>query len=178
MKLSDDLHEALFGDAAIIRDLEKCEADYEFGISSALFSAISLCARYQAVIPEWAADAILRVESDLEKGITADFNEVFGFHQTTRQLNRKRRDARIAENRSRVIGMLIKHRCDDGSFNADEAFGAIADDTGLSRRDIEEIYRRYGKRLKDIPRGNPGNAIHGQLNAVLPPPRRRGRSIL
>ncbi len=90
----------------------------------------------------------------------------------------RKREARIRDNTQKVLGMLMKYRCDGGGLNVDLAFGYISDDTGLPRRDVEEIYRRSGKWVKDIPQGNPGGVNYCFCYGVYPWPRRRGRPIL
>lgn len=177
INLSKNLTDKMFGDEAVIGHLENCEDRYREGKLEALFEALVLCARFQAVIPDWAADAIIDAETALNSGDCKDFNELFGGDKLANQRDRKR-EARIRDNTQEVLGMLMKYRCDGGGLNAEQAFGEISEDTGLPRRDVEEIYRRSGKWVKDIPQGNPRGVIHCFGHALIPWPRRRGRSIL
>jgi hypothetical protein len=177
MNLSEDLTDKIFGDEAVIGYLENCEGRYREGKREALFEALILCARFQAVIPEWAADAIIDGEIALNSGECKDWNELFGGDKLANQRDRKR-EARIRDNTREVLGMLMKYRCDGGGLNAEQAFGEISEETGLPRRDVDAIYRRSGKWVKDIPKGNPGGVSHCFGHVVMPWPRRRGRSIL
>ncbi|MBK7300000.1 MAG: hypothetical protein IPI79_06130 [Moraxellaceae bacterium] len=71
-----------------------------------------------------------------------------------------------------IIGVMVV------SFNAEEAFGVIAERLNVSRRDIEAIYKR-NPFLKNISQTQSDNKIliYGDLKAP-PSPRRSGRSIL
>ncbi|MCG6966259.1 MAG: hypothetical protein LJE59_07105 [Chromatiaceae bacterium] len=180
MKLSPELEEKLDGDEAILRYLDLCKIAYSAGDHSALFPALTLCAQYQAVIPEWAADAILAGGEAIARGDCPDFNTLFGLPSASAKRNaqkKRQREAQIRENEALVCGKLIAYRCEGGTFNVEDAFDAVASDAGLPRRIVEEIYRR-NPGLKVIPKGNPENAVHRALNAKLPMPRRRGRKIL
>lgn len=175
MQLSRELEEKLWGDPAILRDLAHTEASYRAGDRTALFEAIAICARFQAVIPEWAADAILEIEVQLKNGRLEDFNDAFGSwgKQGTRY-----KAYRQGKHAKEVLERLMVYRLEGGNLNAAEAFQPIADELGISRRDVEEIYKRNGAFIKDIPRGNPSGGRHVHMNLVLAPPRRHGRPIL
>jgi hypothetical protein len=173
--LSPELEESLWGDAAILRSLEQAREAFEAGDRSALVHAIILCARFQAVIPEWAADAILEVSQRLESGDLRDFNEAFGWkpdHKgTRRKMDRQKEYAR------EILSRLHAHRLAGGNLNAEEAFQPIAEELGISRRDVEEVYRREGQFIKSLPRGNPEGRTYGFARMTLQIPRRRGRPI-
>jgi hypothetical protein len=51
-----------------IGHLENCEGRYRESKREALFWPLILCARFLAVIPEWAADAIIDGETALNSG--------------------------------------------------------------------------------------------------------------
>jgi hypothetical protein len=176
VRLSKETEAKLYGDEAILRYLALCEDSFRSGNRLALFEALTLCARFQAVIPEWAADAILDGEKALESGVCKDFNQLFGDNLPNQRA--RRREARIQANIGLVAGMLMKYRCDGGSLNAEEAFGEIAEKTGLPRREVEEIYKRHGSRIKEIQPGNPDGANYLTAHLSVPRPRRYGRSIL
>ena len=78
-RYSKELLEALHGDAAVLKYIKLCEDAFAAGDRNALFGVVTLCARYQAVIPEWAADALLRAEQDLESGALSDFYVACGW---------------------------------------------------------------------------------------------------
>lgn len=179
INLSEALKEKMFGDEAVIRHLKSCEDAFSAGNRTALYEAIALCARFQAVIPEWAADVILEGEKALKSGECKDFNEFFcGAGNRFESQRARRREERIKANVGNVIGQLTKYRCEGGSLNAEEAFGHVSEITGLPRRDVEEIYRRHGTRIKDIPPGNPGGVSYCSAHGILDLPRRSGRPIL
>jgi hypothetical protein len=176
MDISPELEEKLWGDDAILRYLEITKKLFEQGDRTALFGAIALCARFQAVIPGWAADAILEMESKLENGQFRDFNEAFG-QDFEKQLTR-RKNARLKRYVLQVLRLLQQHRLSGGSLNTEEAFQPIADQLGISRRDVETIYKREGKFIKNLPQGNSDNRVYGFGRAILAVPRRYGRKIL
>ena len=176
INLSKEVLEKMFGDEAVLNYLQICENEFKAGNRMALFEALQLCAQFQAVIPDWAADAILEGGTEISSGKQKDFNELFGYAMPNQRT--RKREARIEYNTSKVLGMLMKHRCDGGSMNVDEAFGEISVSTGIPRRDIEEIYRRSGQWVKDISQGNPEGSVRGFLNGKVPMPRRHGRPIL
>jgi hypothetical protein len=66
------------GDAAILLLLEDSRIAFESGDKSELMMCVFRCAAFQAVIPEWAADALIALREDIEDGRIADFNEAFG----------------------------------------------------------------------------------------------------
>ena len=177
INFSKDLQDKMYGDEMALRCLKNCEDRYSAGKREALFEALILCARFQAVIPEWAADAIIDGETALNSGECKDLNELFGGDELANQSTRKR-EARIRDNTQNVLGMLMKYRCEGGWMNAEQAFGEISEGMNLPRRDVEEIYRRSGKWVKDIPQGNPGGVNYCFGHGVIPWPRRRGRSVL
>ena len=182
-QFSAELEEALWGDKAILKYLKICEELFKSGDRTALFGAISLCARYQAIFPDWAADAILEMESKLESGELSDFNEAFGLpasiHTSVQKTARTRRKQRkLGQHSDAVIHLLRQHRLDGGSWNADEAFQPIAEKLGISRRDVQAIYEQDKAYFEGLPRGNPQNNLHGIYNRDLPSRRRFGRKIL
>ncbi len=107
--LSVEAEELLWGDDAILRELEDAKKAFESGDRSALTVAVFLCARFQAVIPEWAADALLETEEKLESGELKDCNEAFGWKtpdnpRTRRKLHRQNKHANA------VLSRLVKRR--------------------------------------------------------------------
>lgn len=154
------------------------EDRFKAGDRSALFDTLRMCAQFQAVIPEWAADELLQGATDLEFGDCADINALFGWQDRPNQRAR-RREAMIQLHEGDVVAKLIAYRCEpDGSFNVDLAFGSIADELDLPRRIVEEIYRRRKSGLKAIRQGNPEGIDRGSLIGELPMLRRRRRSLL
>lgn len=179
--LSNALHERLWGDAAIRRYIRICEEAFESGEKGALLGVVFLCARHQAVIPDWAADALIDIERGLETGDLVDANEAFGW-QHEHVATRKKR-ARRTRLRAPVLLELQAVRLAGASLNADDICGRVVEslrDRGmkLSRRDVDDIYKTHGTFLRDLPRSTDGNHRYGQMHAILPNHRRRGRASL
>ena len=176
INLSTELKNALYGDEAVLKYIDIFKVSFDAGDRTALFELLELCARFQAVIPEWAADEILKVRRQLEEGDITDFNDFFGFKVPHKTVIKK--EARLRKLESAIKNELFHYRCNGGSFNAEEAFDMIAERLNVSRRDVETIYKR-NPFLKNIPQTQSANKIliYGDLKAP-PPPRRSGRSIL
>lgn len=169
----------MFGDEAVLRYLAICEKNFASGSRLALFETIEICARFQAVIPEWASDAILEGWKALESGECESFDDFFlGAGNHLKNSRARKKEALIKKNATDVIGLLTKHRCDGGTFNAEDAFQTVADETGVPRRIVGEIYKRHGVGVKKIPQGNPDGVNYVIAFGELPMPRRKGRSIL
>jgi hypothetical protein len=174
--LSKELEESLYGDEAVLRYLQIVKDAFDSGDREALFGVISLCAQYQAIIPDWAADEIIKIERLIEVGELKDYNEAFGFKPEN--VATRKKQARIAKFRPQVLARIQHHRLEGASLNADDILATVADELGISRRDVEDIYKMHGGFLKDLPRGNPDKAIYAIANIVLPTVRRYGRPIL
>ena len=80
INLSTELKNALYGDEAVLKYIDICKVSFDAGDRTALFELLELCARFQAVIPEWAADEILKVRRQLEEGDITDFNDFFFYY--------------------------------------------------------------------------------------------------
>lgn len=175
-----EVDESSFGKLGAIHRIIKQLADHEeafkAGKRDSLFMALCLCAQYQAVIPVWAADAMLQGATDLRSGECKDFNALFGWNLSKQQA--RKREAIINENSGTVLAMLAKYRCDGGSMNAEEAFGFVSEHTSLPRRIVEAIYQRHQQAVKSIPQGNPGGHNYGTSFCTVPMLRRYGRKIL
>jgi hypothetical protein len=104
-----------------------------------------------------------------------DANEAFGWEKedprTRAKTNRQNKNAKA------VLTLLLKKRLAGENLNRDEMFGSIAAELGIPRRDVEEIYKRDGQFIRDIPPGGDGN-VHGFFRPTFTMPRRRGRPIL
>jgi hypothetical protein len=176
LSFSPDLEERLWGDDAILGYLEEGRKTYESGDRSALLGIARLCASLQAVIPDWATDALLDIMQKLESGDLNDLNEAFGWKASHKATRRKRH--RQTEKGSDILERLQEFRLNGGTLNADEGLQSIADELGTSRRDVEEVYKRKGQFIKKLPRGNPDGHIYCFPRMKVPVPRRRGRPIL
>lgn len=180
VQISEEMAESLWGDEAILGYLALGKQGFEAGDRTALFFVICICARYQAVIPDWAADALLQMERDLERGAVADFNEAFG--RIGERKNARQRRARLAGALTPVLQELQAQRFADGSIGPD-MFDRVVEKlveqgVDVNRRDIEDIYKEHGQFVKDLPRRPDSNAQFAQLHSNIPQPRRYGRSTL
>ncbi len=167
------------GDAQILDLLEASRIAFEGGNRSELLKCIFRCARYQAVIPEWAADALLAIQDDLDDGRLTDPNAAFGKPSektSTRAANARKRIAK-----SPVLEELWRLRWSGSSLNDAEMFTQAAENlqhrgVNANHRDIKEIYSEHGAFLKNVPRDSTIN--RGFMDATYPKARRWGRKIL
>lgn len=176
--LSNDLFEKCFGDEAILKYLEMGKDAFIAGDRQALLGVIFLCARYQAVIPDWAADAILKAEDDIESGVACDPNEVFGWSGKRKEQNERAKLWRQQELAPKVLGHMQNDRLDGGGLNADIDLQRIADELNISRRDVEDIYKHRGQFIKTLPKGNTSAGVFLFGMGKVEQPRRQGRPIL
>ena len=84
----------------------------------------------------------------------------------------------IQENAGLVMAKLTKHRAEGGSLSVPDGLGPIAEETGLSRRIVEAIYKRHGSGLKKKAQSNPEGASYFSAHGQISWPRRSGRPIL
>jgi len=181
INLSTGLSEQLWGNEAVLRGLDYLEKEFNNGHRFCLFLTIAMCARFQAVIPDWAATAILNGETGLEDGDVVDMNQLFGWDQLAKEetkITNRRNKARRKKYKKQVLAELFVYRLGGGGLNTEEAFSPVAEKLGLSRRDVEAIYRDYGEFVRHIPQSRNSDVIHGFMDANLDPPRRYGRKIL
>lgn len=181
ISLSKEVEEAMWGDEAILRYLDLGRQHFEAGNPSALMGVVFLCARVQAVIPEWAADALLAIEDSLATGELTDFNEAFGW--TGESKATRKRLTRQARVRVAVLGELQAARLAGASLSPDDIFDMVmnsleARGIQVGRRDIEAIYKKHGQFVKDLPRERKPREVYGQIHLAIPRARRSGRSIL
>ncbi len=173
---SKDLEERMFGDDAILRYIDIFRIAFDSGDRQALLGVVFLCARFQAVIPDWATDALLKAEAELEAGKVEDPNMVFGWPKIRR--GQREKGARQKELTPKVLGCLQNHRLAGGGLNADVDLQGIADELKISRRDVEDIYKQHGQFVKELPRGNPDGGVYAFGHGSITMPRRSGRPTL
>jgi hypothetical protein len=149
---------------------------FNAGDRTVLFDVIATCARFQAIIPKWATDEILLAEHALENGNMKDFNAVFGY--AGEHLASRKKKARLAKYATQVLSKLQQLRLEGGSLNADDIFADVANELGISRRDVEDIYKNDGKFIKELPRENTDDTVYGFAKVEIPYYRRYGRPIL
>lgn len=176
IQFSDEINEKMYGDEAVLNSIKNAHEAFLAGNRGAIFDVISLCAQFQAVIPDWAADEIFKIDNSLIDGTLKDYNEAFGWEGENQASRRK--VARLKSLTPHVLLTLSKLRNEGASLNADDIMATAADELNISRRDVEDIYRRSGQFIKDMPKGNPENNNYLQSYAVIPFHRRSGRPIL
>ena len=169
------------GDEEVLRLLEESRLAFERGDKSALMLCVFRCAAFQAVIPEWAADALIALRENIETGRVADFNAAFG--RPREKVNTRAARARIGGMKSHVLGELLQLRTQGLSFNDEEMFSAVVEKLrsrglNINHRDVQTIYKSDGGFLKKVPRGTDPKGGHGFALTTLPRARRKGRSIL
>ena len=173
---SDDLMKKMYGDEAVLIKFNTAHEAFLAGNKGALFYVLWLCARFQAVIPDWAADEIFKIDASLIDGSLKDYNEAFGW-ETENQATRKKA-ARLKNLTNSVMLTLSRLRNEGFSLTADEIMASAADELQISRRDVEDIYKQSGRFIKDMPKGNPENVNYGYFAPVVPFYRRSGRPVL
>jgi hypothetical protein len=177
--MTDEEYEARA--APLLVRLSRFEAEYNLGHKYELFDALVFCARYQIVIPEWAADALLNIGEGLTDGEEADINSAFGWGELPKEKRYKaprKHNALVRKNKPRVIEAMFLHRLDGGSLNADVGLREIAKELGLSPRVVESIYQVSGKAVKDIPLKNLNKEDHILAQISIPQKRRVGRKLI
>jgi hypothetical protein len=141
--------ESLIGHAA----MELHRKSYESGNKSELLRVLNYCCLANIAIPIWCAIAISEGISDLNNGLIDDANELFGVDPKARK--EKKEAWVIQEDTDRVINALFRLRFEGRSMAADDSLDQVAKDLGLPRRRVEQIYKIYGNKVKDIPIDDP-----------------------
>jgi hypothetical protein len=165
----------LLSNRDILRMLVIQRREFRGGDQFALLKTVQTCARYQAVIPDWAADELLRIQTVSETGEPVDLNKSFGWKQ---QSNKKRlKQYRWSQMESQVIAVLLRRRQEGASFSRGsvDVFDDVGKEIGLPRDTVIAVYNK-NPWLKDVEPGSTSNIGFG--NVVIPRGRRRGRRIL
>jgi hypothetical protein len=172
---NEDDEPCLLSNREILRMLVMQRRAFRKGDSYALFKTLLLCARYQAVIPEWATDELLRVQTATETGEPVDLNKYFGWKQHSTKTRLKQ--YRWAQMESKVVAFLLRRRQEGANFSRGsvDVFDDVAKELGLPRDTVIAVYDK-NLWLKDVEPGNTSNIGFG--NVVIPRGRRRGRPIL
>jgi hypothetical protein len=186
--------------------IEEARTGFDSGDRSKLLDVVFLCANYQAVIPDWAVDALLELREQLTRGKLRDWNDAFAWQHSS--VSGRAAEFRRKQMAPTILAALMRHRISwigsslnpklksgeeapdidpakalqadsGGNFVAIEGLQAIADECGVSRRDVEAVLKEYGDDVRAIPKGG-GGSVHGVMHAQMPPlvARRRGRPLL
>lgn len=145
VRLNPELIEKMLADDLFHESLAEIEGRYQNGDRSAILEGIQLCAMWQAVMPPWITDELVSLPLAIERFEYAGTGDFFGDEPpclSRRERRRREREGRIKVHGRRIKSALIRHRWDGGSWNAEEAFDTVADEIGVPRRDVEEVYRR------------------------------------
>lgn len=180
LKFNSAMERILLSDEIAVKSLDEFYQSFIQGDKSALMGVLILCARFQAVIPDWAADELLSLEERLDSGELEDLNNFFGF--TPLHKGTIRKNNRICEAEADIYAALVKHRLDGGNFSIADGLDKIADELGISRRDVEAVYKKYQSALKRVPK-NLNEEGYGYFSPTICEQafhrlRRRGRPFL
>ena len=175
---SPELLEAMHGDAAVLKYLNMMHEQYICGDREAILGALSLCAKYQAIIPEWVTDELLTIEDKVNSGATKDLNEFFGFKPENKAKQAKK--YKIKKAIPEVYGALFDHRLSGGNFTTDDGLASVSEKTLEPRRIVEGVYNQHKESLKDLPAKKIDSSINGYMHINTPQDlgRRTGRNTL
>jgi len=185
----------------ILSKLNALENEFRAGNDAALRELLFQCAYYQAVIPDWAADALLSIKARLRSGELLSLDKEFGGKPRPHAKKLQMSD-RLEKFTPHVLAAALHWRCrtvEDDQYNMgkvgafdEQGFDAIAElankfatdliNSGvkkISRRSVIDILNNDGKEIKNIPRGGGGSG-HGVAHMQMPNliERRIGRKIL
>ena len=144
--------------------LEDAQQKFLEGDRSALMTALIACSLWQKVIPDWVADELLTLDSKIADCQIKDMNEFFSFkaeHGSKLVASRT-----IAKHEQNVVNALFHHRTTGGNFTIGDGIVEVAENLGLPRRTVEEIYNKNKVWLKKVPLKNEQNS--GYMLGVLP----------
>jgi len=176
---------ALLSDEAFEKSMEEISTSYFNGDRSAIFSAITLCAQYQAVMPDWVVNELIKFQSEHVQNnkfgrVDPDFNAFFGSplkNMSQRAQNNSQKLKRLSRNERRVLDRLVNLRTDGESFNIEDGITSVAEDLGLPRREVETIYKSHKELLKKLKKGPYVSNIY-LMEPMLPIYKRTGRTTL
>ncbi|WP_234263078.1 hypothetical protein [Hydrogenophaga sp. NFH-34] len=177
LKLSKGAREALYSGSFrenFQKKLEEHRRAFEGGEKFALFEVLLWCGILQAVIPEWAVDALIAIKDDVDHGRIADA-ESFGSTMGPPGRPVARAKATAIRDHSGVVLMMIARLRTEGLALDNNGFEAVKErllqecGLNLSRKDIEDVYKGSGKDwLKKIPQGEMPQGGLSIGHAVVP----------
>jgi hypothetical protein len=156
----------------------EAKKQFESGRKYVLMEVVFVCATLQAVIPDWAVDALLVISERLSDGRTKDLNEAFGEPSISRTMRAKRKDH--LDKAGDVIRILGQLRVGQGQNLSRDSLAEAAQqirENGIevSDDDVRKIYEKYGSSLKHLKIGTGGEFT--SMFVHLPKIRRSGRPI-
>ncbi|MBS98655.1 MAG: hypothetical protein CMI01_08250 [Oceanospirillaceae bacterium] len=154
-QLSTSTMRAMLSDEIFNSCMDSFKTNFIEGNRAALFQAITLCAQFQAVIPEWVTEELLKFDdlifsrAKFDPLYQPDFNEFFDSDvpQPTKgqkvRYNKRKRIEESADNEDMVVSYLLNHRWTGGSLQA-EMIRTIAAELELSEDVITSICKKNG----------------------------------
>ena len=135
--------------------IDNCRNRYLSGDRSAIMTALMACSLYQWIIPDWVSDELLTLDGKLAIFELTDMNEFFGFK--AKHASTISKEKRIKKYERVVLDALFNHRLDNGDFTTEVGLKAVADQTDVPRRIVEEVYKRNKEWLLKLPKNRNEN---------------------
>lgn len=152
-----DIKNALLGRGNIV---EICHQKYLSGDRSAIMTVLIVSSFYEKPIPDWAADELLTLDTQIANGQFRDLNEFFNFgkpgHKTT-----LKRLSNIKTKNIEVVRYLYYHKVNGGDFSRNE-LRDIAAELGVSQEEMETIFNDNKCLLEETPRKGQANTVFFQ----------------
>lgn len=184
-KLSTEIANALldgrYGSGGLLGQfpalLDEARAAFERGDRWLLWEVLYHCAIFQLTVPDWAVDALVEVNAQLEKGRYKGLDEAIGRHPVSQQQRRRLEIQRT--HAAEVIRVAYKMRDEDGITLNSESRELIAKEVGISGKDVQAILRAHGGAgIKNKARGKKEGYAFGLIDLDLTMLRRRGRPLI
>lgn len=117
--------------------LQRYERLFAAGRRSALIDALALCAKAGAPMPQWLAEAYLRIYDDILRGRQVDLNDEFGF--TLRDPRVRNRRYLIATRSAEVGNAILKAHHSGRPINT-ELLEEVGEGLGLTLRQVRDCW--------------------------------------
>jgi hypothetical protein len=116
--------------------LEQFKRHYELGIQGAALEAISLCAHYNLLMPEWLRYAFIEQYNSVRFYDVGDWTSAFGPARRKGKLKDLKDDLKIFEVRDRILS----HISSGGSLN-EESFDELAKEMNMGATKFKRLWR-------------------------------------
>lgn len=127
--------------------LQRYERLFAAGRRSALMDALAVCAKADAPMPQWLAEAYLRIYGEVLRGRQVDLNDEFGF--TLRDPRVRRRRYLIATRGAEVGNAIIAAHHSGRPINT-ELLEEIGERLGLELRQVRDCWSACRKHLEAV----------------------------
>lgn len=159
----------------------EAKRQYEAGRRGVLMEVVFVCACIQAVIPDWAVDALLLVKRGLGDGSLNDYNEAFG--KLPRSRTKRASEKNRLDHTGQVIHLLGKLRVQEGFNLSRESLELAAkrireQGVDVSTDEVRRIYEQHGAAVRNVKIGSDGDFNSAFLVVPFEAFRRRGRPVL